>query len=78
VTPFGCAINHGLFAAGGHLGIWAALGELWPQCEQQRCRNHEIMNVLDQVPKKQQAPQHLRGMMDVDSRASSRKPETSA
>jgi putative transposase len=60
-----------LLAADGHLGIWAALGELWPQCEQQRCWNHKIMNVLDQVPKKQQAAvrQHLRGMMYAESRA---------
>jgi len=60
-----------LLAADGHLGIWAALGELWPQCDQQRCWNHKLLNVLDQVPRKKQAAvrQHLRAMMYAGSRA---------
>jgi transposase-like protein len=57
--------------ADGHLGIWAALGELWPSCEEQRCWNHKMLNVLDQVPIRKQAPvrQHLRSMMYAESRA---------
>lgn len=60
-----------LMVADGHLGIWAALAELWPQCGEQRCWNHKMVNVLDQVPKKKQAAvrQHLRTMMYADSRA---------
>ena len=60
-----------LWVADGHLGIWAALPEIWPQCEEQRCWNHKMVNVLDQVPKKQQAAvrQHLRGMMYAESKA---------
>jgi putative transposase len=38
--------------ADGHLGIWAALGEIFPQTEEQRCWNHRLMNVIDQLPKK--------------------------
>jgi len=38
----------------GHLGIWGALANVFPESKEQRCWNHRIMNVLDQVPKKQQ------------------------
>jgi putative transposase len=44
-----------LVVADGHLGIWSAMGEIFPEVEQQRCWNHKIVNVLDRVPKKQQA-----------------------
>ena len=60
-----------LLVADGHLGIWAAVPEIWPRREEQRCWNHKMVNVLDQVPRKQQAAvrQHLRGMMYAESRA---------
>ncbi len=38
--------------ADGHLGIWAALGEIFPEGEEQRCWNHRLMNVVDQLPKR--------------------------
>ena len=38
--------------ADGHLGIWAALGEVFAQGEEQRCWNHRIVNVIDRLPKK--------------------------
>jgi putative transposase len=41
--------------ADGHLGIWAALAEQQPMAAEQRCWNHRIVNVLDAIPKKQQA-----------------------
>lgn len=44
-----------LVVGDGNLGIWSALGEVYPQAEQQRCWNHRIVNALDKVPKKQQA-----------------------
>jgi putative transposase len=37
--------------ADGHLGIWAALGELHPEGREQRCWNHKLINVLDALPK---------------------------
>jgi hypothetical protein len=40
----------------GHLSIWAALGEIHPAGEEQRCWNHRLTNVLDALPKKTQAP----------------------
>jgi len=43
-----------LWVADGHLGVWAALTEIWPSCDEQRCWNHKIVNVLDQLPKKKQ------------------------
>ncbi len=44
-----------LTVADGHLGIWAALGEIHPAGEEQRCWNHKLTNVLDHLPKKAQA-----------------------
>ncbi len=60
-----------LMVADGHLGLWAALAEIWPKCAEQRCWNHKMMNVLDQVPRKRQAAvrQHLRSMMYAETRA---------
>ncbi len=39
----------------GHLGIWGALANVYPEASEQRCWNHRIVNVLDRVPKKKQA-----------------------
>ena len=41
--------------ADGHLGIWAALGELNGEGREQRCWNHKIVNVLDHFARKDQA-----------------------
>lgn len=39
----------------GHLGIWGALSNVYPEAGEQRCWNHRIVNVLDRVPKTKQA-----------------------
>ena len=39
----------------GHLGIWGALRNVYPDAAEQRCWNHRILNVLDKLPKRQQA-----------------------
>jgi transposase-like protein len=39
----------------GHLGIWGALRNVYPEAGEQRCWNHRLVNVLDRVPKKHQA-----------------------
>jgi putative transposase len=49
LPPWRCTI------ADGRLGVWAALGGLQPAAAEQRCWNHRITNVLDAIPKKQQA-----------------------
>jgi len=41
-----------LVVADGHLGIWGALAEVWPEAREQRCWNHKITNVLDRLPKR--------------------------
>lgn len=43
-----------LATADGNTGFWAAVGQVWPQVAEQRCWNHKIVNVLDQLPKKLQ------------------------
>ncbi len=42
-----------LVVGDGHLGIWGALRNVWPQAGEQRCWNHKILNVLDKLPKRQ-------------------------
>jgi putative transposase len=44
-----------LVVADGHLGIWSALAQVWPETREQRCWNHKILNVLDRLPRKVQA-----------------------
>jgi transposase-like protein len=43
-----------LLIADGHLGIWGALRNIWPEVDEQRCWNHRIQNVLDRIPKNRQ------------------------
>jgi len=40
-----------LVIADGHLGIWGALSNVYPEAEEQRCWNHRIVNLLAQLPK---------------------------
>jgi transposase-like protein len=35
----------------GHLGIWGALANVFPDAEEQRCWNHRILNILDKINK---------------------------
>ena len=42
-----------LVVGDGHLGIWGALRNVWPEAGEQRCWNHKILNVLDKLPKRQ-------------------------
>ncbi len=60
-----------LVVGDGHLGIWGALGNVYPEAEEQRCWNHKILNVLDKLPKRQhkQAKLMLRSMPYADTRA---------
>lgn len=44
-----------LAVADGALGLWSALSEIFPKTREQRCWNHKVVNVLDQVPKNKQA-----------------------
>jgi len=39
----------------GNLGFWAALRQVFPETEEQRCWKHKIANVLDKLPKRLQA-----------------------
>jgi len=39
----------------GHLGLWGALANIYPEVKEQRCWNHKIVNVLDRLPRKGQA-----------------------
>lgn len=53
-----------LVIADGHLGIWGAVRNVWPEVAEQRCWNHKILNVLDQLPRTQHraAKQMLRAV----------------
>jgi putative transposase len=43
-----------LAVADGALGFWNALGQVYPQTQEQRCWVHKIANVLDKLPKRVQ------------------------
>ena len=41
-----------LVVGDGAMGLWAALDEIFPATDQQRCWNHKMANVTDKVPEK--------------------------
>lgn len=55
----------------GALGFWKAVGEVWPETQQQTCWVHKIANVLDKLPSRLQpkAKHLLHEMMYAQSRA---------
>ncbi len=59
-----------LFVGDGNLGLWAAVGEVYPESQEQLCWNHKMLNVMDAVSKKEQVAvkKHLTAMMYADSR----------
>ena len=60
-----------LLIADGHLGIWGAVREIYPEAAEQRCWNHRIVNVLDAVARKDQpvVAAALRRLMYAPTRA---------
>jgi transposase-like protein len=44
-----------LIIGDGHLGIWGALANVFPEAGEQRCWNHRLVNVIDKIGKKHQA-----------------------
>ena len=62
----------------GALGFWAALREVYPETQEQRCWKHKIANVLDKLPKRLQprakdmlheimkAPERESALEDID------------
>jgi putative transposase len=55
----------------GGLGLWAALDEVFPTTEHQRCWNHRVLNVQDKLPKRLQAEarRRLHEMWTADTQA---------
>jgi putative transposase len=51
----GLSIAPELAVADGALGFWQAIEEVWPQTRAQRCWVHKTANVLNKLPKSQQA-----------------------
>lgn len=61
-----------LLAVGdGGLGLWAALAEVFPTTEHQRCWNHRVLNLQDKLPKRLQpeARRRLHAMWEADTQA---------
>jgi transposase-like protein len=60
-----------LAVADGALGFWAALRDVYPETEEQRCWVHKLANVLDKLPKRLQprAKSHLHEIMRAPDRA---------
>lgn len=55
----------------GALGFWAAVRDVWPETQAQRCWVHRLANVLDKLPKRlqPQAKRALHEIMNADTRA---------
>jgi putative transposase len=55
----------------GALGFWGAVGDVWPETNEQRDWVHRMANVLDKLPKRLQRPakEALREIMNAPSRA---------
>ncbi len=51
----GLTIAPKLATGDGSLGFWIALGKVFPSTRQQRCWVHKTLNVLDKLPKSEQA-----------------------
>lgn len=60
-----------LVVGDGHLGIWGALRNVYPEVAEQRCWNHRIVNILDTLPKgaHTQALMYLKIIPYADTRA---------
>ena len=60
-----------LVVGDGHLGIWGALRNVYPEAEEQRCWNHKFINVLDRLPRRQHesAKMMLRNIPYAESRS---------
>ena len=61
-----------LLAVGdGALGLWAALDQVFPATEHQRCWNHRVLNVRSKLPKRLQAEVRgrLREMTESETQA---------
>ncbi len=60
-----------LVTGDGALGLWGALGDVFPAAKEQRCWVHKIANVLDALPKRVQprAKGMLHEMMEAPTRA---------
>ena len=52
VRGMGCPC---LVIGDGHLGIWGALRNVFPEADEQRCWNHKVMNVMARLPKRAHA-----------------------
>ena len=63
-----------LLVADGNLGIRGAAREVWPETAEQRCWNHKTANVLDRLPKREQAVarEMLRAAAYAPSRAAAK------
>jgi len=53
-----------LAKAGGALGFWQAIEEVWPKTRGQRCWVHKTANVLNKLPKGQQS-KAKRALQDI-------------
>jgi putative transposase len=60
-----------LLIADGNAAIWGAARQVWPESGEQRCWNHKMRNVLDRLPKREQAEAKdlLRKVVYAETRA---------
>ena len=54
VKARGLVVDPKLATGDGALGLWKAIGQVFPTCREQRCWVHKTANVLDKLPKRLQ------------------------
>lgn len=54
VQSRGLAVEPNLVIGDGNLGLWKAIGKIWPTARWQRCWVHKTANVLNKLPKSMQ------------------------
>ena len=59
----------------GALGFWAAVRDVWPETQEQRCWVHRLANVLDKLPQRLQ-PQDKRALPEIMNAATRAQAET--
>ena len=59
----------------GALGFWAAVRDVWPETQAQRCWVHRLANVLDKLPQRLQ-PQAKRALHEIMNAATREQAET--
>jgi putative transposase len=75
VKARGLGVEPSLAIGDGALGLWKAIGQIWPSTRPQRCWVHETSNIMDRLPKDVQprAKASLHGIYEAETKVAAEK-----